>query len=253
MRRLLPPLVLAALVTAPLASAQSRSLLGDELGLLRITVGEEIAYAFVVDGEARTLTYATPRRGVVEARVTDRRGRELVGVVSSRRGAQARVNGERVRLREGQSLDDIEAADARSVWLLRQNYAGSECIGFGWLGEVAAELNGGEPAPSTQSILGVGGRLIGGILDIIGIGGGGGGGEGCSSSSTTCTEEDINGNVNTVTHNCACGVAMCSTQQFSVEVPVVVGQEDGSTEIRSEQRNYTRCLCGCLKLAENRR
>ncbi|MEM1055589.1 MAG: hypothetical protein AAGI52_08675 [Bacteroidota bacterium] len=244
MRALL--LLTALLVAVPAALAQPRS--AGDIRLVSVTVDETLDYQFEVDDAVWTLSYASPQRGVGVVRVTDKGGNEVLAVRQGQRTA-VRINGRRVVLRDGQSLYEVEGVEPDAVWLVEQNVGASRSIGTGWLQEITA--GGSSTPPATQRLWRVPdlvGDIIGGI-----VGGGSGGGGGCSSSETSCTEEDVNGNSTIVTHRCSCGVAFCTTQQFTVEVPVVVAQANGSTEVQSEQRSFTRCLCGCLKLAENRR
>ncbi|MEL6615792.1 MAG: hypothetical protein AAFQ43_08645 [Bacteroidota bacterium] len=247
--------VLLVFLLGPAAHAQKQ--IGEGVQLLSILVGASIDYQFEIDGTILTLSYTSPQRGISVVRVLNKRGQEVLALRGGPRGTDVRVNGRRVELRDGQSLYDVVGVDVEAVWLVEQNAGASRSVGTDWLQDVVADANGGTLPSTSQSPYSVP-RLVGGILrgifdGIAGGGGGSGGGDGCSSSSTTCAEEDINGNTTLVTHRCACGVAFCSTQQFTVEVPVVVGQTDGSTEIRNETRTFTRCLCGCLKLAEQRR
>lgn len=207
---------------------------------------ESVTYYTSVAGRARTVSYALVDKEHVQMSVTDGRGKTLLRVRMSDKEARGQAGRERFRARPGAQIELAEVVDARTAWVVKHDLIRRSSIS---LKQLLPFLQGDEDDESVQSGFLVGVGAI--FLDIIWDWWNGGSGGNCANpgQQTMCTEQDVNGNMNTIVYTCDCGTPICAQQSISVEVQVAAqNATTGEISSQTEVRNFTKCVCYCMEM-----
>lgn len=255
-------LLLACLCSLGLASLAFAQAPPDGNGffvLEKVTIdpaARSVTYKTNVGNARRTLSYTMASKQQVDVAIKDAQGETLFSAQVTDKGIKGQAGGTPFRSLQGEPVDLPPESDSKALWLFKQDLLGDPMIGVVALEEEfdpALFGPGSGTGSQPEANMGLAHKLITGLAATTGLWDWifGGGSDNClnPNQTTTCTEEAPDGAESTIIFECDCGTPMCSSQAFSVDVPlIIVDETTGEQHTETITQTFTKCVCYCLEM-----